>query len=219
MVRENIVDNHGVGGNHVGDRAIVHQQIFEEPHWLLGQRVAHDRRELGEVLQIPTMVRDKVPHAQPAGTELLSHPSHPHVLQHAAQLFLHDRRFAEPRGLRPQFIVGDRVPQQKTQPRRQLYFRHRLPMRPGCWLLDSVEKPRRRENTGQRGAERRIMLNALGTIGAVGCEQCLAFVVGEWPAPGTRGEGEQRLHVARFRRDLRRAQVRFFLFHLLSEQL
>ena len=219
VVRENIVDNHGVGSNHVGHRAIVHQQIFEEPHWLLGQRVAHDRRELGEVLQIPTMVRDKVPHAEPAGTEFFSHSTHPGVLQHAAYLCVHDCWLVEPLGVRSQFIIGDRVPQQKTQPRRQLFFRHRLPMRPGCWLLDSVEKPRRRENTGQRGAERRIMLNALGTIGAVGCQQCLAFVIGEWPAPGTRGEGEQRLHVARFRRDLRLAQIRFFLFHLLSEQL
>ena len=110
MLSEDIVDDHGVGCNDVGDRTIIHEHIGEEPHRLLGQRVAHGRRELRELLQVPAVVGDEVPNAEPTGTELLSHAPHPGVLQHASQLLLHDRRLLEPRGIRSQFVVGNRIP-------------------------------------------------------------------------------------------------------------
>ena len=195
MLGENVIDNHRIGGDHVSDRTIIHQQVFEEPHRLLGQRVAHGRGELGELLQVPAVVRDEVPHAQPAGAELLGHAPHPGVLQHASQLFLHDRRLMEPCCLRPQLVVGDRVPQQEAQPRRQFVARDRLPVRPGRRLLNPVQKPRRREDAGERGAERGIMLRPFGAVGAVRRKDRLAFVGGKWPAPGAVGKGEQRLKV------------------------
>ena len=70
-------------------------------------------------------------------------------------------------------------------------------MRSGCRLLNPVEKPRRREDAGERGAECRIVLDAVAAIGAIGREDGGECVAGEWPTPGARGEGKQRLQVRR----------------------
>ena len=59
VLGEDSVDDHGVGGDHSGNRAVSDQQVFEEPHRLFGQRVAQDRRELREVLQAAAVIANR----------------------------------------------------------------------------------------------------------------------------------------------------------------
>ena len=63
------------------------------------------------------------------------------------------------------------------------------------------------------------MFGTLGTVGAVGRENRLAFVGGERTAPGASGESEQRLEVLRFCGDLGREEGFLLPSDLFLEQL
>ena len=63
------------------------------------------------------------------------------------------------------------------------------------------------------------MFGTLDTVGAVGRENRLALIVGEWPAPGSDSEGKQLLKVPRFRSDLSREKGFLLPFDLILEQL
>jgi len=92
-------------------------------------------------------------------------------------------------------------------------------VQPGRRLLNAVQKPRRREDAGERGTERRIVLHAIFPVGLIRRENEFAFVGGERPAPGSGSEGKQCLQMPRLRGDLGRAKGLLLLFHLLVEQL
>ena len=196
VLGEDVIDDDRIGGDQVAHRAVVEEQILKKTHRFLGQRVTQSRGELGEVLQATAMVGGEVPHAEPASAKLLRHAARPVVFDHPSDLRLHDPGLVQMRGRRPQFFIRNRVPNQEAQPRGQFIARHRLPARSRRWLLHPVKEPRRREHAGQGGAESGIMLGALGTLGAIACEERFAFIGTQGSTPGPGSESEERIEVA-----------------------
>ena len=219
MRGEHVVHHHRVGGDEVRHRPVVREQVFEKPHRLLGQAVPHGRRELREVLHAAAVVGNEVADSQPPSAKLLGHAAGPAVLEHPPQLLLHHGGLVEPRRCRHERLIGDRIPEQKTQPRGQFHARHRLPARPVARLLDAVQKPRRREHAGQRRAESRIVLHVFGTVGLVAGEDRLTLLRGQRPTPGPGGEGDELLQMGGLSHRLGGTEGPLVAVHLVAHRL
>ena len=219
VLGEHVVHHDRIGGDEVDHWPVVHEEILEEPRRLLGQAIAHGRRELGEVLQAAAVVGHEVADTQPPGAKLLGHAAGPAVFQHPAELGLHHGGLVEPRSRRHELAIRDRIPDEEAQPRRQLHVRHRLPARPAGRLLDAVEKPWRREHAGNRRPESRIVLHAFSAVITVAGEDRLAFLRGDWPTPGPGGEGDELLHVPWLGHRLGGTECPLLAVHLLSHRL
>lgn len=81
------------------------------------------------------------------------------------------------------FVVGDGIPHEEAEAGCEFASGHWLPVVGRGGLLDAVEEPGGGEDSGKCGSECGIVVHALGSVGAVGADQILMFVGGEWTTP------------------------------------